>query len=186
MEFTLYYRGILKANGGAKEKHELRRIFHRQLKELWHQKPLINFQKTMLDTTTKNQSLNIIKKIHNFELDPLDTEKATLIAELSISLLRPEPPGSLILNSGDIDNRLKTLLDALKVPASPGELPPEEKPGPDETPFFCLLEDDSLITKISVSTDRFLEPGLNKSEVVIQIHVVTKHIVVYMGTIGLG
>jgi len=108
------------------------------------------------------------------------------VTELDISLLRPEPLGSIITQSGDIDNRLKTLLDALKVPISPGALPASEKPGPEEDPFFCLLEDDSLITRISVSTDRLLEPGIKPSEAVIQIHVTTKQIEVYMGTIGLG
>ncbi|MBI5677496.1 MAG: hypothetical protein HZC52_03175 [Planctomycetes bacterium] len=40
MEFTLYYRGYLKANSRPKEKQELRRYFHAQLKRLWHQIPL--------------------------------------------------------------------------------------------------------------------------------------------------
>jgi hypothetical protein len=31
-------------------------------------------------------------------------------------------------------------------------------PGEGENPFFCLLEDDNLITKVSVTTDRLLEP----------------------------
>jgi len=29
---------------------------------------------------------------------------------------------------------------------------------PDEDPFFCLLEDDNLITSVSVTTDRLLIP----------------------------
>ncbi len=40
MEFTLYYRGDLKANRGAKDKHTLRQHLHKQLKELWNQPPL--------------------------------------------------------------------------------------------------------------------------------------------------
>ena len=185
MEFTLYYRGPLKSNRGAKEKHELRAHFHKQLKNLWDQKPLNSLKDKMLNKTADDQSLNVIKKIKDFEFAPLVAEKAGLIAELSIILLRPEPPGSIIQSSGDIDNRLKTLLDALKVPASPGELPTDAVPQDDQTPFFCLLEDDALITKISVSTDRLLEPVVDQSEVVVQIHVLTKKIVVYWGTIGL-
>ena len=186
MEFTLYYRGPLKANRGAKEKHKLRQRFHSQLKELWNQKPLLAFQERLLDQTIKDQSINVIKKIGRFQFAPLIAEKVSLVAELDISLLRPEPPGSIVTQSGDIDNRLKTLLDALKVPSSPGSLPSNAKPSKDENPFFCLLEDDSLITKISVTTDRLLEPGINPSEAIIQVHVTTKHIEVYSGTIGLG
>ena len=39
----------------------------------------------------------------------------------------------------DIDNRLKTLFDALKVPSS-RELLSDAEPVDDETPFFCLLQ----------------------------------------------
>ena len=186
MEFTLYYRGPLKANRGAKEKHELRRHFHNQLKEFWNQKPLIGFQEKLLDKTHKDQSINIIKEIGSFRFAPLVAEKVSLVAELDISLLRPEPPGSIIIQSGDIDNRLKTLLDALKVPSSPGALPSDAIPSLDENPFFCLLEDDSLITRISVTTDRLLEPGIDPSEAIMQIHVTTKQIEVYFGTVGLA
>ena len=31
-------------------------------------------------------------------------------------------------------------------------------PNADENPFFCLVEDDSLISSISVETDTLLEP----------------------------
>ena len=44
MEFTLFYRGPLKANRGSKEKQELRRHFHSQLKVLWQQPPLEDYQ----------------------------------------------------------------------------------------------------------------------------------------------
>jgi len=186
MEFTLYYRGLLKTNRGAIEKHELRRHFHHQLKLLWDQKPLKGFRKSLLDKNADNKSLNIIKEIDGFRFAPLVAEKVALIAELDITLLRPEPPGSIILQSGDIDNRLKTLLDALKVPDSPNALPAGETPKEDENPFFCLLEDDSLITRISVSTNRLLEPTSSPSEAVILIHVITKQIAVYIGTIGLA
>jgi len=40
MQFTLSYRGELKANRGAKDKHALRLHFHKQLQHLWQQQPL--------------------------------------------------------------------------------------------------------------------------------------------------
>ena len=76
MEFTLYYRGPLKANRGAKEKHELRRHLHNQLKEFWNQKPLIGFQEKLLNKTRKDQSINIIREIGSFRFAPLVAEKA--------------------------------------------------------------------------------------------------------------
>lgn len=186
MEFTLHYRGPLKANGRPLEKHALRRIFHQQLKELWNQKPLSGFKKKLLDQPPGDQSLNVIRDIAGFQFAPLVAEKTSLVAEFKIVLLRPEPPGSIVTQAGDIDNRLKTLLDALKVPSEPNALPPNAKPEEGETPFFCVLEDDNLITRLDVKTDRLLEPDLDSSEVVVNIGVITKHIQVLWGTIGLG
>jgi hypothetical protein len=114
------------------------------------------------------------------------SEKINLIAELSITLLRPEAPGSILTQSGDIDNRLKTLFDALKVPTEPTALPNDEKPGDGENPFFCLLEDDNLITKVSVNTDRLLDKVASASEVVLMIHVHTKYTRDTYANTGLG
>jgi hypothetical protein len=71
--------------------------------------------------------------------------------------MRRGVPGHLLIPGGDIDNRLKTLLDALRVPHSKDEVigSPEAH---EEPYFFCLLEDDALVTRISVTTDRFLKP----------------------------
>lgn len=88
---------------------------------------------------------------------PLVSSTLFAVAELDCVLLRPGPPGELFRSGGDIDNRLKTLLDALKVPEQ-NALPSGAKPEDDETPFFCLLEDDKLITALRVETDRLLNP----------------------------
>ncbi len=47
-----------------------------------------------------------------------------------------------------MDNRAKTLLDALKMPDDEAALPSSATPTADESPFSCLLEDDGLITKL--------------------------------------
>jgi hypothetical protein len=96
-----------------------------------------------------------------------------LICELRIFLLKPEAPGSLVTQAGDIDNRLKTLFDALRVPTE-NEIPKDAKPEPDEDPFFCLLEDDSLIAKIEVDSDRLLRKTQKSTDVHLDIRVVTK------------
>lgn len=79
----------------------------------------------------------------------------------------------MVASGGDIDNRLKVLLDGLVMPRTESDLGgiPLE---PDENPFFCLLEDDSLITSVSVITDRLLTPlaaGEKISDVCLIIHV---------------
>jgi hypothetical protein len=85
--------------------------------------------------------------------------------------LRTEEPGSLMAQSGDLDNRIKTLLDSLKIPREASALPSDAKSDEDQKPFFCLLQDDSLITKLSIEADRLLEPVEEPSEVLALIRV---------------
>jgi len=88
---------------------------------------------------------------------PIVTKAGGYSCSLRILFLRRDNPGHLIASGGDIDNRLKVLFDGLRMPDTVGELGalPLEA---DENPFFCLLEDDSLITSVTVTTDRLLIP----------------------------
>jgi len=79
-----------------------------------------------------------------------------LLCAIHILFLRLDEPGA-VLSSGDLDNRLKTIFDALRLPrdkVEAGGYDPDE----DEDPFFCLLEDDSLINHASVEADTLLQP----------------------------
>ena len=81
-----------------------------------------------------------------------------LVCELDIEILSRDEPGSIV-HSGDLDNRLKVLIDALRMPL-PNEnsiyTPPENKV------CFCLLEDDKLITRFQAKTSRLLRPLSDK------------------------
>ncbi len=66
------------------------------------------------------------------------------------------------------------LLDALKVPNGPGALPKDAFPAADEDPFFCLLEDDNLVTGLNIKTNHLLEANIPLSDVLLLIHVRTK------------
>jgi hypothetical protein len=66
------------------------------------------------------------------------------------------------------------LFDALRMPSNCDEV--DGKPEDDDDPFFCLLEDDRLITEVRVTTDRLLTPlasGENRNDVRLIIHVRT-------------
>jgi hypothetical protein len=182
MEFTLFYEGKLLTTTKARseKKQSLRRHFHSQLKLLWQQPPLL-----INDVPLWDKKVKLIYKIGKFRFVPLVNRRIHMIAEIDVTMLRPEEPGSII-KSGDIDNRLKTLIDALKMPLQPNALPPDDKPQDDEDPFFCLLEDDSLITKVSVNTAQLLQRHANSSEVILFIHVKTKLTGVTWANIGLG
>jgi hypothetical protein len=72
------------------------------------------------------------------------------------------------ISRGDIDNRLKTLFDALAVPNQD-----QIVADPDVAdPVYCLLEDDSLIAGLSVETHRLLtRPDSSQHEVRLVIEV---------------
>jgi hypothetical protein len=204
MEFTLYYCGPLPAtttrNKRVREKQFLRRRFHIQLKELWNQKPLSDhseFLQPKKETATKViqdedgrlfinfEDITLLRDVGDFQFVSTVSVALDMVADLTITLLRPEPPGGIVTQGGDIDNRLKTLLDALKVPREPAELPRGDTPSQDELPFFCLLEDDALITSLDVKTDRLLVPVADSSEVVLLLHVRTRIVQGNFANLGL-
>ncbi|MHB1382550.1 MAG: hypothetical protein ACYCXJ_10060 [Thermoleophilia bacterium] len=180
MNFTLYYRGPLKANGGPNEKHAIRKHFHPQLRQLWEQPPLSNFS-SFCEFSSDRTDSSITYQVGKFRFTPLVCTGLHLVAHLDITLLRPEAPGSIITSGGDIDNRLKTLLDSLKIPKESNALPKKSLPDPNEDPFFCLLEDDNLVTEIAVRTKQLLEPAAAKGEVIVLLEVTTIKIGTLLG-----
>jgi hypothetical protein len=88
--------------------------------------------------------------VGNFSFVPLITETLQHVAVLNITLLGPSEPGAVITLGGGLDNRLKTLFDALPAPSNQQELPRGGSREADENPFYCLLEDDKLITGLSI------------------------------------
>lgn len=190
MQFTLYYRGRLRSNANPSDKHNLRQHFHHQLKRLWTQPPLSGYVRMLLPERRSDLGtpveISIIQELHGFEFAPLVCEKIALVAELQIQMLWPQAPGAIVSQGGDIDNRLKTLFDSLKMPSEATALPKGAGPQPGERPFYCLLEDDRLITRVDVETDRLLEPGLDPSEVALFIRVRTRQMETRLGTVGLA
>jgi hypothetical protein len=94
------------------------------------------------------------------------------VCSLDVIFLRRDEPGNLIQGGGDIDNRIKVLFDALRMPQSVEELA-GATPSTDQEPFYCLLEDDRLITEVKVTTDRLLTPPM-ASESQNDVHLVMR------------
>jgi hypothetical protein len=174
MRFTLTYQGCLPSSSDAKQKHRIRTELHPQLKELWRTHP------ALADGQAKS-----LKEIGGHDFAALVHPWQFLYAELDILVLRPEAPGAVISHSGDIDNQLKTLFDALRRPVDSSEFPRTWSPNIDEQPLHCLLDDDKLITRASVETDRLLVPGINPKDVVVTIRVTVKGIAATWGNLGM-
>src|SRR5688500_13662150 len=165
MRLTLLYRGPLPSNGGRAQKHLIRQTFHKQLRLIWLDPPFN--RNTLFLSADPEQGL--MRRRPPYEFVPLVLAKHNAAVNLHVQMLRQGAPGGVVGRTGDIDNQMKTLLDALAVPPQ-GQLPKGQHPGEDETPFFCLLEDDRLISDLRVSVDRLLEPAEQHNEVVLLIH----------------
>ena len=98
MEFALIYRGPLKSNGSVADKHAIRGTIHRQMQRLWQQPPLSHYRPPLsrLLEDDPESDVSLIKRLGAFRFAPLVSSKILLVAELSITFLRPQAPGSLI------------------------------------------------------------------------------------------
>lgn len=156
MQFTLTYDGPLPSRGSADAKSRLRSHFEPQLRELWGHRPLDTIP-GLLSPEVKPGDFSILVERHGHTFAPLVSEKFGVVAELDILMLRAMSPGALV-HGGDIDNRLKTLLDALSAPAQSTQVTDAMRPTSTEDPLFVLLDDDRLVTRMNVDTDRLLDP----------------------------
>ena len=178
MQFRLTYRGRLKGRNSSSvnDKQELRRHFHQQLKVLWGQSPLKDAQNQIDPKFIGNPNeVCLLKSVGQFRFAPIVSSVYgwNTVAELDILFMRPSPAGALLGHGGDLDNRIKTLMDCLRMPSA-NEFPPNDRPNADESPFFVLLEDDALVTAFSVTSDQLLVPTeVNDVELIIHVKVGT-------------
>jgi hypothetical protein len=195
MEFRLIYRGPLPAQGASsnrtREKHQLRKQFQRQLRELFRQHPDLREQsewRYLFETAASGEKFQRNARVDEeggkTHLEhvadeyqrlggrflPFVRKRNGFTCSLDILFLRRDNPGNLISSGGDIDNRIKVLFDALKMPSIVADLGGFQLDH-DENPFYCLLEDDSLITQVSITTDRLLLP-MEQDERMHDVHLV--------------
>lgn len=193
MKFTLTYDGELPSTGNSSrkiaKKWDIRKQISPQLKELWDTHPALRramqhrvipkfceldigeaHHSTPVTVPVINVSENHIDlcasiKRGNVLFRPLVRDTYALACSLKIHFMRKEAVGR-VYQGGDLDNRIKTLLDALSVPE------PDQVISDTDTHMHCLLENDSLVTGLSVETVRLLsKPGSPENEVRLIIEV---------------
>ena len=168
MEFHLVYDGNLlrpqqSGNRRVWEKHAIRGFLSPQLKRLWETHPALkSYASRTVEIDENGNRLDPPKpfldhladwhKVHDLRIIPITTDGNGLVCSLDILFLIPEPR---VIESGDIDNRLKTLVDALKKP-KPGTIQKKTNDPPDPNPMYCLMEDDKQVTGLAIKTDRLL------------------------------
>ncbi len=193
MQFYLVYDGPLSGSGNKPKPEEVRLIrdrFHPQLKLLWDtHAALRRLKRTALVPEGTKDFLALVESPLYPEVEPtrlleigfvdlcaplprggktfisLVRKSLDLVCALDILFLRQDDPGELVLQGGDLDNRIKTLFDALRVP----DVDVEQKYPQEQDPTYCLLENDTLISSFNVSSGRLLVPKTDKKN---EVHLV--------------
>jgi len=164
VKFRLVYDGELPSEqrSTAFTKHTIRKQLHPQLKALWEQDPLLSH--IGRDTLSGTQKIDLLADdfaMCGYRFVPLVRQIAYTACRLDILVLLRDEPFSVFSggsrNAGDLDNRIKTLIDGLRMPRQCSELA-GEPPAAGENPFFCLLDDDRLVYEFTVRSDRLLAP----------------------------
>ncbi len=210
MQFTLKYQGTdlrpaASQKGRLEEKHKIRTCFHEQIKKLWDQdNRLCNLQREKFQAPTlKDGRFDLPRPLSPAELNPLSaffyrhpvrnllfiplvTDPMEAHCHISVRLGRPMKPGSIVYGGGDLDSRLRTLFDALRMPRNESELPDDAGPiGGSNQEIFCLLSDDSLITRLSIESYQLLGNYPSDHYVDADIEVQIRAVTPMVGTVSL-
>jgi len=189
MQFVLRYHGPLPGDkpNTTEEKHGIRLFLHPQLEQLCQRERAFesNIANGLHPVSLKNRRLDITVPntwfvrvpMRDVDFIPLVTRVRDLACEIDILWLRRERPGQIFHSGGDLDNRLKSLFDGLRIPHNENELPKCGVAPASGTRCFCLLEDDALITKVTINTYQLLEPleaGASDTDVDLLIRVLVQ------------
>ena len=183
MKFTLTYDGPLRSSGNKpkpKDKWDIRKKIHPQLVDLWSSHPALKFveenrhfplgtgvflrvrhhtdpgpipQIENLPQPTAILDLCEDIDVHGCLFRPLVRESHALHCGLKILFLRKEAPGR-VYQGGDIDGRIKTLMDALAMPQHETQIFADDAEVP--RPLYCLMQDDSMVSSLDVQSERLL------------------------------
>lgn len=193
MRFHLVYRGKLPASGNKsklKDVTRIRREFSPQIKLLWETHPSLM---VLLETGARPRANQMLLQngqsarqqailrprmaedllapipVGSKQYIPLVRKSLDLGCELSVMFLRQEAPGQVVTQGGDLDGRMKLLLDALRMP----QLDEQNVCPPEEDELYCLMQDDALVSRLDIDTDRLLVPETNDTQEValfIEVH----------------
>ena len=158
MRLTLTYRGNLPATqrGVGKVKAVLREAFHPQIAAQFGHR----LGPAVREASTEINGHTFVAPAH---------PRLRTAAELEVLLLTPASSRSV----GDVDNRLKTLVDGLTRPANTEQMQSFKPPAPGG-PTYCLMDDDQLVKRLTVDARRWFEPGIPPDEALV---VVTANII---------
>ena len=115
MRFRLLYEGPLRGNRRrSEEKDRIRLVFSRQLQQLWT-------DYLPLSSLRREAEHYSAREVGGRFFLPMAIKSLTFRCEVDILILSPSRDLGIIRNA-DIDNRVKTLIDALRLPTQRSEV----------------------------------------------------------------
>lgn len=165
LEFHLIYQGLLPSSGNksqSKPKHIIRRYFHQQLRNVWLKKHPLKARSGLQEPAHKQSHVGMIWSGAETDRDELIetvngkrylaivTDNLSLSCKLEILVLSM---GTNVMEIGDLDGRVKTIVDALKMPRG------NDYCEGDENPLYCLMDNDKVISDLRVTADLLLSPA---------------------------
>jgi hypothetical protein len=175
MKFTLTFEGNLPTSGN-KPKPEavwrIRRTLHPQIADLFLTHPVLT---EVVPDKAYFPDINV----KGFDFTPVVRRRLNMICSLNIIFLRKMEAAGLVHQGGDLDNRIKTLFDGLRMPDKGDEVPEKEVRF---EPMNTLLESDGLITNFSIKADKLLD-GESKSKHWVKL-LIEAHVSVTRVTMG--
>lgn len=153
MEIVLTYRGRIPAKRSDRESvWAMRREFHTQLEKLWGREPF-DVLKRWEDSGFAAGAPRFTSSWRDQTFVPFLGRDLGVGADLEITLLSGHPRQKRVLSAGDLDNRVKRLVDALRVPHGDSEMAEALPPG---GRWYCLLQDDDVVTAVSAKLGTYL------------------------------
>jgi hypothetical protein len=168
LKITLTYQGILPASKRPPEKiDQIRQEFHRQLNKIWGRDQLAILEEWR-DNKFSAGAPDFRKQFGNITYLPIASEEIHARVRLTLTLYKGIREDHPAYSHGDIDNRAKSIIDALCVPVQQSRIP-NCAPLRDT---ICLMSDDSLVDTLTVETASLLaenDPTITLAVVVADI-----------------
>ncbi|GLS36076.1 hypothetical protein GCM10010869_16650 [Mesorhizobium tianshanense] len=133
------------------------------------QRTVCSAQKKWEDSDFAAKAPNFLRNVGNQLFVPFYGEAVGVGVKLEIKLLTGMPQQQAVISSGDLDNRIKRIIDAMRAPTQKGELTANLEPN---SRWYCVMDDDSSVKEVTASLAPYLDSN-DRSESFVFIRVRT-------------
>jgi hypothetical protein len=153
MELTLTFEGRIPAQrSDLGVIWTMRRSFSSQLEKVWG-KPPFEVLRKWEDSGFAAGAPKFTRILADTTYIPLYGLDVGVGVDLEITLLTGMPTQKSVISSGDLDNRIKRIIDALRVPQGKGELQSDALA---KSRCYCLVEDDNAVLALRAKLGPYL------------------------------